>query len=153
MKFLVPNYSCLQNLWLAGYSPQIPVLSVLCPELNLLDVPPSRKKFLGTSLLVCPYTCWLGFKHTTCELQSTSKYLHYLITTDFFIVFQTQWNCLHTFTISDFTYKHYRARGGAVGWGTALQAGRSLFRFPMVSLKFFIDILPAALWLLGWLRL
>jgi len=36
-------------------------------------------------------------------------------------------------------------RGGAVG--TALQAGRSRVRFPMVSLEFFIDIiLPAALW-------
>ena len=31
--------------------------------------------------------------------------------------------------------------------GTALQAGRSRVRFPMVSLEFFIDIiLPAALW-------
>ena len=29
MKFLVPNYSCLQNPWLWGYRPQIPVLSVL----------------------------------------------------------------------------------------------------------------------------
>ena len=29
MKFLVPNYSCLQNPWLGGYHPQIPVLSVL----------------------------------------------------------------------------------------------------------------------------
>jgi len=30
---------------------------------------------------------------------------------------------------------------------TALQAGRSRVRFPMVSLEFFIDIvLPAALW-------
>jgi hypothetical protein len=27
-------------------------------------------------------------------------------------------------------------RGGAVGWGTALQAGRSRVRFPMVSLDF-----------------
>jgi len=32
------------------------------------------------------------------------------------------------------------ARGGTVGWGTALQARRSRVRFPMVSLKFFIDI-------------
>jgi len=32
--------------------------------------------------------------------------------------------------------------------GTALQAGTSRVRFPMVSLDFFIDIiLPAALWL------
>ena len=46
------------------------------------------------------------------------------------------------------------ARGGAVGWGTALQVGRSRVRFPMVSLDFFIDIiLPAALWPWGWLSL
>ena len=29
MKFLVQNYSCLQNPSLGGYSPQIPILSVL----------------------------------------------------------------------------------------------------------------------------
>jgi len=52
MKFLVPNYSCLQNPWLRGYRPQIPVLSVLCPQLNLLN--PSRKKFLGTPLHIVP---------------------------------------------------------------------------------------------------
>jgi len=34
---------------------------------------------------------------------------------------------------------------GADGWGTALRAGRSRVRFPMVSLEFFIEIiLPAA---------
>ena len=49
IKFLVPNYSCLQNPWLRDYRPQIPVLSVLCPQLNLLN-PPPRKKFLGTPL-------------------------------------------------------------------------------------------------------
>ena len=39
-------------------------------------------------------------------------------------------------------------------WGTALQAGRSWVRFPMVSLEFFIYIiLPVALWPWGWLRL
>jgi hypothetical protein len=27
MKFLVPNYSCLQNPWLGGYRTQIPILS------------------------------------------------------------------------------------------------------------------------------
>jgi len=43
MKFLVPNYSCLQNPWLGGYRSQIPVLSVLCPELNLLNPPPPNK--------------------------------------------------------------------------------------------------------------
>ena len=46
------------------------------------------------------------------------------------------------------------AQGDAVGWGTALQTGRSPVRFPMVSLEFFIDIiLPAALWPWGWLSL
>jgi len=43
MKFLVPNYSCLQNLWLGDYHPQIPVLSVLCPQLNLLNSPTPLK--------------------------------------------------------------------------------------------------------------
>ena len=38
-----------------------------------------------------------------------------------------------------------RGNGDAIGWGTALQAGRSLVRFPMVSLEFDIDIIfPAA---------
>ena len=31
------------------------------------------------------------------------------------------------------------ARGGAVGWGTALQFGSSRVRFPMVLLEIFID--------------
>jgi len=47
-----------------------------------------------------------------------------------------------------------QARGSAVGWGTALQVGRSRVRFPMVSLKCYIDIiLPAALWPWGTLSL
>ena len=44
MKFLVPNYSCLQNPWQGDYHPQIPVLSVLnwiCWN------PPPRKKIPG----------------------------------------------------------------------------------------------------------
>ena len=40
MKFIVPNYCCLQNLRLGSCRPQIPVLSVLCPQLNLLNPPP-----------------------------------------------------------------------------------------------------------------
>ena len=34
----------------------------------------------------------------------------------------------------------YGVYGGAVGWGTALQAGRSRIRFPMESLVFFITL-------------
>jgi len=37
--------------------------------------------------------------------------------------------------------------------GTALQAGSSGARFPMVSLEFFTDILPDALWSWGRLSL
>jgi hypothetical protein len=47
-----------------------------------------------------------------------------------------------------------RPGGGAFGWGTALQTGRSRVRFPMFSLEFLIDItLPAALWPWGRLNL
>ena len=46
------------------------------------------------------------------------------------------------------------ARGGAVGWGTALQGGKSRVQFPMVSVEFSIDIiLPAAPWLWRWLSI
>ena len=49
---------------------------------------------------------------------------------------------------------HNKQRSGAIGWGTALQAGRSRVRFPMVSLEFSIEIiLPSELWPWGWLSL
>ena len=57
MKILVPNYSCLQNPWLGGYRSQIPVFSVLCPQLNLLNPPSPRKKFLGTPLVLLLLVC------------------------------------------------------------------------------------------------
>ena len=49
IKFLVPNYSCLQSPWLGGYRPQIPVLSLLCPELNLLNPPPEQNSWVRHS--------------------------------------------------------------------------------------------------------
>ena len=48
MKFFVQNYSCLQNPRVRGYRPQIPVPSLLSPQLNLLN--PPEKKILGTPL-------------------------------------------------------------------------------------------------------
>jgi hypothetical protein len=47
MKFLVQNYSCLQNPWLGGYCPQIPVL---CPLSSAEFVEPPQTKFLGMPL-------------------------------------------------------------------------------------------------------
>jgi hypothetical protein len=43
IKLLVPNYSCLQNPWLGGYYPQIPVPSVL----NRICWTPPPNKILG----------------------------------------------------------------------------------------------------------
>jgi hypothetical protein len=50
-------------------------------------------------------------------------------------------------TVTYYTLYSFTATcGGLVGWGTALQVGRSRVRFPMGSLEFFIDIiLPDAL--------
>ena len=64
MKFLVRNYSCLQNPWLGDYRPQF---LVLCPQLNLLN-PPPRTKFLGTPLV------------TTRATISNTKCIKYLST-------------------------------------------------------------------------
>ena len=64
MKFLVPNYSCLQNPWLGGYCPPDP--RSLCPQLNLLN-PPPKKKFLGMPLfltLVLDRQEWLASNHS-----------------------------------------------------------------------------------------
>jgi hypothetical protein len=38
-----------------------------------------------------------------------------------------------------FYVRFYVVRGSAVGWGTALQAGRPRLPFPLVSLRFFAD--------------
>jgi len=36
-----------------------------------------------------------------------------------------------------FTFGVLGPRGGAVGWGTVIQAGRSRFRLPMLSLELY----------------
>jgi len=51
LNFLYQITPASRTPWLGGYRPQIPVLSVLCPQLNLLNPLPPRTKFLGTSLV------------------------------------------------------------------------------------------------------
>ena len=69
MKFFVPNYRCLQNSWLGGYCPQIPVLSVLCPELNLLN-PPEQNSWVRHSQE--PVAQWHGC-HIAAELNLSKR--------------------------------------------------------------------------------
>ena len=54
MKFFVPNYICLQNPWLGGYHTQIPVLCILCPQLNLLTPPTEQNSLVRHCLTVLP---------------------------------------------------------------------------------------------------
>ena len=65
MKFLVPNYSCLQDPWLGGYRPQIPFLS-LSSVLNWIcwtpPTTPPRTKVLDTPLP----TCLLSLHWSSC---------------------------------------------------------------------------------------
>ena len=65
IKFLLQTYSCLQNPWLGGYRPQIPVLSVLCPQLNLMN-PPAQNKIPG-------YATGLGITHLGDILPGNSE--------------------------------------------------------------------------------
>jgi len=75
MKFLVPNYSCLQNPWPGGYCLQIPVL---CPQLNLLNTPP-RNKIPGYATVFVKGTwyimyCPLWDYSSPCYVPSTAKW-------------------------------------------------------------------------------
>jgi hypothetical protein len=74
MKFLVRNYSCLQNPWLWGYRPQILVLSVLCPQLDLLN-PPNKIPGYATVAKDFLNSSYSGKVEVLCSfnnLQSTS---------------------------------------------------------------------------------
>ena len=67
MKFLVPNYSCLQNPREEGYRPQIPVLSVLC-QLNLLNPPSEQNSWVRHCLILVRLTaiCSTGWWTLEC---------------------------------------------------------------------------------------
>ena len=55
IKFLVPNYSCLLNPLTRGLPPPDPLS--LCLQLNLLNPPPHRTKFLGTPMYTSCSEC------------------------------------------------------------------------------------------------
>jgi len=54
MKFLVPNYSCLQNPWLGGATAPRSPFSLSITE--FVEPPPPRTNFLGTPLVINVHT-------------------------------------------------------------------------------------------------
>jgi hypothetical protein len=79
IKFLVPNYSCLQNPWLGGHCPQIPVLSVL----NWISWIPPRIKFLGTPL----FTNSFCKKRNVLKIAKTQPHLFMIFSCYKYIVY------------------------------------------------------------------
>ena len=62
LKFLVPNYSCLQNPWLGGYRPpdsRSP--SLLCPQLNLFN-PPEQNSWVRHCRLTPLFSLFLTWR-------------------------------------------------------------------------------------------
>jgi len=91
MKFLVPNYSCLQNPWLGGYHPQIPVLSVL----NWICwTPPKKIPGYATDQIWRAYVC-----KRPASQHMWSEYLKYLNTpAKYFLVQSVNWETWNNLT-------------------------------------------------------
>jgi len=109
MKFLVPNYSCLQNPWLGGYRPQIPVLSVLCPQLNLLNPPPNKIPGYATESMNCHWTH--TFRTPLSTLAFHALHAHCSVSSCCFPMFLL-FCCTHNI-FSFFSYKFQRWFPGA----------------------------------------
>ena len=73
MKFLVPNYSCLQYPWLGGYRSPFSLSSVL----NWICWPPSRTKFLGTPLVICTLPITVCSHSSLCVFPPSTKHLEF----------------------------------------------------------------------------
>jgi hypothetical protein len=96
-----------------------------------------RKISLGNSTLFREfhYTCKTCHVPLVCPCDSPSYFFGVEIGSTLIIVIY-----VHSKSILG-------SRGGAVGWDTALQAGRSRVRSPVVSFEFFMEVIfPAALW-------
>jgi len=98
-----------------------------------------------SSLVLSPDRLPLSLFHMKC----ISRYLLGLFRHQFlfFHVSLPEYNAYLTTVITSYLYMSSKeACGDAVGWGAALQAGKSWVQFPMVSLEFFIDVnLPGLL--------
>ena len=132
-------------------------LSLYCPNAFFLYL--FRILFLTPFCLVIiineVFCCTLGpcslslptSEHETCLtlVRKEAIWAHLEKREDFYLREEDRENSMkRCFIICDF--HRIILRGSAVAWGTALQAGRSRVRFPLVSLEFFIGIiLPAAL--------
>ena len=147
MKFFVRNYSCLQNPWLGGYRPQIPVLSVL----NWICWTPLRKKFLGAQhvsdinisfirslRLCCWITTWVVLFSVRCVLEIWCGWVwvvpvlqaeaqHNSDTRG--LVFEVR-SCILCNNCQLFGYRHSRERNADVARGTA-----SLWMVPYIQIR------------------
>ena len=122
-----------------------------------MKIPTEKQDFLGWALTKLrkfriselPYFYNLGrelYSFSTsgfwnlCKWHS-KKWYSYLKKTHLFSVTNTSSPLL--FEKLSLPALKFGTTGGAVGWGPALQAGRSPIQFPMVSLEFFIDYNPS----------
>jgi len=100
------------------------------------------------------YCCWDAFPSLVLVDGYQSSLQIDSVFQESFQSFRGNWFACTKNFFSDKDVETRGARGSAVGWGTALQVGRSRVRFPMMSLEFFIDTnLLAALWPWGRLSL
>jgi hypothetical protein len=114
---------------------------------KLFSLKPSFQRLVGLHMCLL-VEAWCGV--LIAERILVYKWINYLLS-GFIVQSDAEHRCLCTFH-SAHVIKLEGVRRSLVGWGIALQAERSLVRFPMWSLGFFIDlILPAALW--PWCRL
>ena len=124
---------------------------------------PKRQKTLDVLLpaLLQPYGWGLWTTLTAVPISHTECVLPYCFATSLQQAKCARWRTQCTISTVEPVKEIFMwlccgdgACGSAVAWGTALHAGRSRVRFPMLSLEFFIDIiLPAALWPWGGLSL
>jgi len=144
--FTVSYYTSLNSQ--AGGPPLVGCLRLLMQYIR--SYPPYCRPLLHPQtpgLTLKNFECWLHCIYVFCmNLRTNRNFFLYIINR---LVFITEVESVYFTVRTESLYNTYTS------WlCTALQFGRSRVRSPMVSLKFFTDIiLPAALWPWGWLSL